>query len=165
MNRDDVDWQGYFPAVVTPFTEEGELDLASLEALAEYYAAQGMHGMVINGTCGEWFSQSHDERRAVAETAVSAAAGRMRVLVGCTDYTADEVVALARHRSGPVPMGCWPRHRRTPSSSGTRSSSFTRISAPHSTGRWSSTTGRTAPAWTSGPTWPTGWPTSTPSWR
>lgn len=100
MNRDDVDWQGYFPAVVTPFTSSGALDLETLQALIDHYAEQGMHGMVINGTCGEWFSQSRDERRAVAETAVSAAAGRMRVLVGCTDYTADEVVQLARHALG-----------------------------------------------------------------
>ena len=97
MNRDDVDWRGYFPAVVTPFTETDELDLDTLRALVDYYAGQGMHGIVINGTCGEWFSQHHDERRAVAETAVSAAAGRMRVLVGCTDYRADDVVILATH--------------------------------------------------------------------
>lgn len=97
MNRDDIDWQGYFPAVVTPFTETGELDLDTLQALVDYYAGQGMHGVVINGTCGEWFSQHHDERRAVAETAVSAAAGRMRVLVGCTDYRADDVAMLATH--------------------------------------------------------------------
>jgi len=100
MNRDDINWQGYFPAVVTPFTETGALDLDTLRALVEHYAAQGMHGMVINGTCGEWFSQNHDERKAVAETAVAAAAGRMTVLVGCTDYTADLTAQLARHALG-----------------------------------------------------------------
>jgi len=100
MNRDDIKWQGYFPAVVTPFTETGALDLDTLRALVEHYAAQGMHGMVINGTCGEWFSQNRNERKAVAETAVAAAAGRMTVLVGCTDYTADLTVELARHALG-----------------------------------------------------------------
>ncbi len=100
MNRDDIDWQGYFPAVVTPFTEGGALDLDTLSDLVEFYAGQGMHGMVINGTCGEWFSQSHDERKAVAETAVSASRGRMRVLVGCTDYTAQQVIELGRHALG-----------------------------------------------------------------
>jgi dihydrodipicolinate synthase/N-acetylneuraminate lyase len=97
MNREDVDWQGYFPAVVTPFTEAGALDLDTLAALVEHYASVGMHGMVINGTCGEWFSQHPDERKAVAETAVSTAAGRMRVLIGCTDYRADDIVGLAKH--------------------------------------------------------------------
>lgn len=97
MNRDDIDWQGYFPAFVTPFTESGELDLATLRALVEHYVTEGMHGIVVNGTCGEWFSQNADERRVVAEATVAQAAGRMKVLVGCTAYTAKETAEFARH--------------------------------------------------------------------
>lgn len=97
MNRNDVDWAGYFPAVVTPFTETGELDTDTLSALIEQYADRGMHGVVVNGTCGEWFSQSVQERHAVAETAVAAARGRMRVLVGCTSNRAENVQVLASH--------------------------------------------------------------------
>lgn len=100
MNRDDVDWQGYLPAFVTPFTEEGALDLDTLAELVEHYVSQGMHGIVVNGTCGEWFSQTDAERQAVAEAAVGAAAGRMTVLVGCTAYTADQTADLARHALG-----------------------------------------------------------------
>lgn len=95
MNRNDVDWAGYFPAVVTPFTETGELDTDTLHALIEQYVDRGMHGVVVNGTCGEWFSQTDAERQAVAETAVGAAAGRLRVLVGCTSNRAENVGALA----------------------------------------------------------------------
>jgi len=98
MNRDDVDWAGYFPAFVTPFTESGEeLDLESLRALVDHYVGEGMHGIVVNGTCGEWFSQTADERRVVAETAVAQTAGRMRVLVGCTAYTALQTAEFGRH--------------------------------------------------------------------
>lgn len=100
MDRNDVDWAGYFPAVVTPFTESGDLDTDTLHALIEQYADRGMHGVVVNGTCGEWFSQSVDERKAVAETAVAAAAGRMRVLIGCTSNTAANVEVLASHALG-----------------------------------------------------------------
>ena len=100
MNRDDVDWQGYFPAFVTPFTEDGALDLDTLAALVEHYVAEGMHGIVVNGTCGEWFSQTDDERRIVAEAAAAQAAGRLRVIVGCTAYTAEQSAELARHALG-----------------------------------------------------------------
>jgi 4-hydroxy-tetrahydrodipicolinate synthase len=100
MNRDDIDWRGYFPAFVTPFTEDGTLDLDTARALVDHYVAQGMHGIVVNGTCGEWFSQDADERRAVAEATIERAAGRLRVLVGCTSYRADQVVELARHALG-----------------------------------------------------------------
>ena len=97
MNRDDVDWQGYLPAFVTPFTENGALDLDSLGRLVEHYHREGMHGIVVNGTCGEWFSQSDDERRTVAEAAVSHTAGRFPVIVGCTAYTAEQIAELGNH--------------------------------------------------------------------
>ncbi len=97
MNRDDVDWAGYLPAVVTPFTESGELDTATLHDLIEQYVDRGMHGLVVNGTCGEWFSQSVPERMAVAETAVAAAAGKIPVLIGCTSNRAENVHELATH--------------------------------------------------------------------
>lgn len=100
MNRNDIDWAGYFPAVVTPFTEKGELDTDTLHALISQYVERGMHGVVVNGTCGEWFSQSTEERQAVAETAVAAANGQLRVLVGCTSNTAQNVEKLAKHALG-----------------------------------------------------------------
>ena len=63
MDRESVDWHGYWPACPTPFTADGALDLESLRALVEWYVGQGMHGIFVNGTSGEWFSQSPEERR------------------------------------------------------------------------------------------------------
>ena len=97
MNRYDVDWRGYWPACPTPFTAEGALDVKSLRALVEWYVGQGMHGIFINGTSGEWFSQSPEERRLVAETAIDQVAGRITVVIGCTSLTAKEAVELGRH--------------------------------------------------------------------
>src|SRR6266540_4470321 len=97
MDRNDVTWRGYWTAVPTPFNEDGTLALDLLRELLEWYVGEGVHGMLVNGTTGEWFSQSADERRLVAETAIDAIDGRIPVIVGCTSYTADQVVAFARH--------------------------------------------------------------------
>jgi dihydrodipicolinate synthase/N-acetylneuraminate lyase len=97
MDRNDVSWKGYWPACPTPFHADQSLDLDSFRALLEWYIGQGVHGLLVNGTSGEWFSQTSDERRRVAETAVAAAAGRVPVVVGCTSYTAREAIELARH--------------------------------------------------------------------
>lgn len=97
MNRDDVTWRGYWPACPTPFTASGALDLDSLRELIEWYLGEGMHGIFINGTTGEWFSQSPDERRLVAETAIEQVAGRATVVIGCTSLTAAQAVELGRH--------------------------------------------------------------------
>jgi 4-hydroxy-tetrahydrodipicolinate synthase len=97
MDRNDVSWRGYWPACPTPFHEDGSLDLDSLRALVELFVEQGMHGLFVNGTTGEWFSQTTGERRQVAETAIEAAAGRVPVVVGCTSLTARDAVELGKH--------------------------------------------------------------------
>jgi 4-hydroxy-tetrahydrodipicolinate synthase len=97
MNRDDVQWRGYWPACPTPFAEDGSYDEESHRRLLDWYAGEGMHGVFINGTTGEWFSQSPEERRRVAEAAIDQVAGRMTVLIGCTAFTAQEAAELGRH--------------------------------------------------------------------
>jgi 4-hydroxy-tetrahydrodipicolinate synthase len=98
MNRDDIDWRGYWPACPTPFTPGGgAVDTEALRALVDWYVDQGMHGIFVNGTSGEWFSQTPEERRLVAETAIDQAAGRVKVCVGCTALTAREAVEVGRH--------------------------------------------------------------------
>jgi 1-pyrroline-4-hydroxy-2-carboxylate deaminase len=98
MDRSSVDWRGYMPACPTPFTADTKhIDVDALSALVEWYVGEGFHGIFINGTSGEWFSQSEAERRLVAETAVKAAAGRIPIVVGVTSFTAQGAAELARH--------------------------------------------------------------------
>lgn len=97
MNRDDVSWRGYWPASPTPFAPDGSYDAGAHRALLDWYVRAGMHGVFVNGTTGEWFSQSDDERRLVAETAVEAVAGRIPVVVGVTSLTANQAAELGRH--------------------------------------------------------------------
>ncbi|WP_280436225.1 dihydrodipicolinate synthase family protein [Nocardia carnea] len=97
MNRDDVAWSGYWPAAPTPFTRSGAVDTDALTALMNLYADMGVHGVLVNGSTGEWFSQSGDERRMVAEVAVDAVAGRFPVVIGVSAYTARQSAELAVH--------------------------------------------------------------------
>jgi 4-hydroxy-tetrahydrodipicolinate synthase len=97
MNRDSVDWRGYWAAVPTPYNADGSLALDLLTELLNFYVDEGLHGVLVNGTTGEWFSQSADERKLVARTAAAAIDGRIPLVIGCTSYTADQVVDFARH--------------------------------------------------------------------
>ena len=97
MDRTDVTWGGYWPAAPTPFTVDGALDEHAIRALMELYVEQGVHGVLINGSTGEWFSQSTVERKSVARLAISAVAGRIPVVIGVSAYTAAESAELARH--------------------------------------------------------------------
>lgn len=97
MDRHDVDWKGYWAACPTPFRADESYDADAHRALLDWYVEQGLHGVLVNGTTGEWFAQTHDERKRVAETAIEHAAGRLTVVIGCTAYTAREAGQLARH--------------------------------------------------------------------
>lgn len=70
--------EGLIAAPFTPMTADGALNLAAVEPYADLLAASGVKGVFICGTTGESASLTTDERRAVAEAWVAAAAGRDR---------------------------------------------------------------------------------------
>ena len=56
-------FKGSMPALITPFTPDGELDLDTLKKFVEWQIDQGSHGLVPCGTTGESPTLSHDEDR------------------------------------------------------------------------------------------------------
>lgn len=96
MDRHSVDWRGYIPAITTPFTQEGELDLDALERLLQWLLDEGMHGIIVGGTQGEWFSISAAERTKLLAAVGRKLSGKMPLIAGCNAYTTAEVAANAR---------------------------------------------------------------------
>lgn len=97
MDRNDVDWKGYWTAPVTPFTADGAVDEDGLARVVRHAVEEGVHGILINGSTGEWFSQSDHERRRIAELAVKEVGGRVPVTIGVTCTRPAEAAELARH--------------------------------------------------------------------
>lgn len=97
MNRNDVDWRGYWTAPVTPFAPDGSIEEASLRAVLTHAVDSGVHGILCNGSTGEWFSQSDLERRRVAEIAVDAVGSETPVTVAVTCVRPEDAAALAEH--------------------------------------------------------------------
>ncbi|MFE9312992.1 dihydrodipicolinate synthase family protein [Streptomyces sp. NPDC006706] len=97
MDRHDVNWRGYFAALPTPFSRQGELDLEAFTATVRLFIEQGAHGLLVNGSTGEWAAQSTRERKQLAEAAVSAAAGRVPVIIAVTHTQPARTVELAQH--------------------------------------------------------------------
>lgn len=90
-------FKGSMPALVTPFTPEGELDLPALEKLVEWHVSEGSHGLVPVGTTGESPTLSHDEHRKVVEEVVRLVAGRIPVIAGAGSNSTREGVGLVQH--------------------------------------------------------------------
>ncbi|MYW01699.1 dihydrodipicolinate synthase family protein, partial [Streptomyces sp. SID3343] len=96
MDRNTVDWHGYIPAVTTPFTSQGDLDLAAWDEQLEWFAAEGLDGVVIAGTTGEWYTLTPTERAELFTRAARQVRGRYTLLGGCNAYTAAAAIGHAR---------------------------------------------------------------------
>jgi dihydrodipicolinate synthase/N-acetylneuraminate lyase len=96
MDRHSVQWRGYIPAITTPFTRDGAMDLEGLDRLLEWLAGEGMHGIIFGGTQGEWFSISNAERKEAMRLVGRKLKGKLTLIAGCSAYTAPEVAAHAR---------------------------------------------------------------------
>lgn len=96
MDRHSVDWTGYIPAITTPFTREGALDLDALASQIAWMREQRLHGIILAGTSGEWFSMSAEERAQLFTAGQRAAGGSMWVIGSCNSFTADEAIGHAR---------------------------------------------------------------------
>lgn len=75
---------GVCTIALTPFTDDGEVDLAGIDALAQHYLSAGVHGVTVLGIMGEAHKLSDRERASVAERYIAAAQGRVPVIVGCS---------------------------------------------------------------------------------
>lgn len=89
-------FRGTYSVIITPFAEDGALDLPALRRFVDWQIAQGIHGLIPLGSTGEFLSLSDAEQEAVAETVVRQAAGRVPVLVGTGAEDTREVVRLSR---------------------------------------------------------------------
>lgn len=88
--------RGVIPPLVTPLRERDRLDVAGLERLLEHVLAGGVHGIFLLGTTGEAPSLSHRLRHELVTRACRIVGRRVPVLVGVTDTSFVESVALAR---------------------------------------------------------------------
>lgn len=65
--------QGVWPVMLTPFTEDGEVDYASLERLVEWYEENGAQGLFATCQSSEVFCLSLEERVKITQTVVKKA--------------------------------------------------------------------------------------------
>jgi 4-hydroxy-tetrahydrodipicolinate synthase len=85
---------GIIPPIVTPFTNEQELDLTRLRTHIDFMLANGVHGIFVLGTTGEFYALDEREKQTVVVTAVAHVNGRSPVFVGTGAETTREVIRL-----------------------------------------------------------------------
>lgn len=74
--------KGLGTALVTPFTEDGKIDLHALSTLIEHQVAGGTDYLVILGTTSEVPTLTHKEQDEIIAHVVKQVAGRMPLVLG-----------------------------------------------------------------------------------
>jgi 4-hydroxy-tetrahydrodipicolinate synthase len=83
-------------AMATPFTPEGELDLAAAQKVATYLIDQGNDGLVISGTTGESPTTSTEEDGQLLSAVLEAVGDRATVVAGVGTNNTRHSVELAQ---------------------------------------------------------------------
>src|SRR2546423_6227952 len=88
---------GIWPAMLTPLTEDGRPAVAVLEQMTELFVRQGLGGIYLTGSTGQWPLFTVEERCGIADCVIRAAAGRIPVMVHVGAVATADAIALARH--------------------------------------------------------------------
>ena len=96
--------EGVYPALITPFTKDDEVDAAGLKRMVEYVEEGGVAGIVPCGTTGESATLSHDEHKRVIDIAVANA--KVPVIAGTGSNNTKEAVDLTRYAADAGAEAC-----------------------------------------------------------
>ncbi len=88
---------GLVAATYTPLNDDGDLRLEVIPEMVDHLLLQGVSGLYVCGSTGEGMSLSGVERRSIAEAYVTAAAGRVPVIVQVGHNSLAEASQLAAH--------------------------------------------------------------------
>ncbi|MFN7011989.1 MAG: dihydrodipicolinate synthase family protein [Allorhizobium sp.] len=89
-------WRGVIPAVTTQFNEDLSIDFENTRRVQDALVNDGVHGLIVMGTCGENNSLDPDEKRQILKGAVEVVAGRVPVITGVSEFDTRRAVAYAR---------------------------------------------------------------------
>ncbi|HEY3813224.1 MAG TPA: dihydrodipicolinate synthase family protein [Caulobacteraceae bacterium] len=91
-----VKWTGVYPAATTQFAADLSIDMEATRKGLDALIRDGVHGIILMGTCGENNSLDADEKRAVLAAAHETVAGRVPIVVGVSELTSRKAADFAR---------------------------------------------------------------------
>lgn len=91
-----TDWHGVFVPVVTPFTKDYEFDEKACRQILDILISDGVHGIIVAGSTGEWFTMNDSERIRLFEVAKNHVRGRVTLLGGTSAIATRDAVSLTK---------------------------------------------------------------------
>lgn len=88
-------FKGSYTALVTPFTENGQVDEKAFRDFIDWQIDEGSDGLVPVGTTGESPTLTHDEHKNIVKICIEQARGRVPVIAGAGSNNTSEAVDFA----------------------------------------------------------------------
>ena len=89
-------FKGAMTAIVTPFNEDGSLDLESLKKFIDFQINNNIDGLVPCGTTGESPTLEFDEHKQVVKTTIEQANGKVPIIAGAGSNSTKHAVELTK---------------------------------------------------------------------
>ena len=90
------EWKGVFPALLTPFDANEELDLNMYEKNLQAQVDAGVSGIIIGGSLGEASSITLEEKEALVKCSVKFLNGKLPVIMNIAEGSTKEAVRQAK---------------------------------------------------------------------
>jgi len=99
-------FHGSLVALITPFLEDGSLDIDSFKELIYWHMEQGTDGIVLCGSTGEGSSLSLEEKDVLLQEAVSIAKGNIPIIMGTSSNVTKQAVEYTKRAKDLGADGC-----------------------------------------------------------
>jgi 4-hydroxy-tetrahydrodipicolinate synthase len=92
----NFEWKGVFPALLTPFTADDQVDMTMYEKNLNAQVDAGVRGIIIGGSLGEASTLSIQEKETLVRFSVAHLAGKIPVIMNIAEGSTKEAVSQAR---------------------------------------------------------------------
>ncbi len=91
-----VAWQGIYPALLTPFTENDEIDYPLFQRNLDAQIAAGVDGIIIGGSLGEASTLTREEKSEFLTYCVKSANGKIPVIINIAEQSTKVAIEMAQ---------------------------------------------------------------------
>lgn len=89
--------KGIIVPLITPFNEDETIDFKGYQEVIDFQIDNGVHGILVGGTTGEYHVMSMEERKNLIKAGIEYADGRVPVMAGVGCETAKETIELTNY--------------------------------------------------------------------
>ena len=89
--------EGSWPALVTPFTEDDEVNLKVFRQLINFHVENNSNGVLLLGSTAEAILLTKDERKEIIDAAIDEANGRIPVMCGVAAVSTRDTIENAKY--------------------------------------------------------------------